>query len=139
MSGRRQFGAVRQLPSGRWQARFRDRETNRYRTAEHTFATKTTASKWLSALETDMARGSWHDPKRGEALFADVAEQWYATKLHLRPSTLHLYRTLLDRHILPTFARFPLARSPRSTCRSGPPIAVGTRAWARTAPPRRTR
>jgi integrase len=108
MSGRRQFGAVRQLPSGRWQARFRDPETNRYRTAEHTFPTKTAASKWLSAMETDMARGTWHDPKRGEVSFADVAEQWYATKLHLRPSTLHLYRTLLDRHILPTFAEIPV-------------------------------
>jgi integrase len=108
MSGRRQFAAVRQLLSGRWQARFRDPESNQYRAAEHTFTTKTAAAKWLSALETDMARGTWHDPKRGEVLFADVAEQWYATKLHLRPSTLHLYRTLLDRHILPTFGEVPV-------------------------------
>ncbi|MGQ0824112.1 MAG: N-terminal phage integrase SAM-like domain-containing protein [Actinomycetota bacterium] len=104
MSGRRRFGAVRQLASGRWQARFRDPETNQHRTAEHTFPTKTAASKWLSALETDIARGVWHDPRRGEVSFAEVAEQWFATKLHLRPSTQHLYRMLLDRHILPTFA-----------------------------------
>jgi len=41
-------------------------------------------------------------------LFRGVAEQWYATKLHLRPSTQHIYRTLLDRHILPTFADVPV-------------------------------
>ena len=41
-------------------------------------------------------------------MFGDVAEQWYATKLHLRPSTLHIYRTLLDRHIVPTFAERPV-------------------------------
>jgi len=108
MSGRRRFGAVRKLPSGRFQARFLDPETTRYRTAAQTFATKTAASKWLAALETDMARGVWHDPKRGEVLFRSVAEQWYATKLHLRPSTQHIYRTLLDRHILPTFAEVPV-------------------------------
>ena len=108
MSGRRRFGAVRKLSSGRWQARFRDPETGVYRTAEQTFATKTAAAKWLAAIETDMARGVWHDPKRGEMLFRDVAEQWYATKLPLRPSTQHIYRTLLDRHILPTFADAPV-------------------------------
>ena len=65
MTGRRRFGAVRRLSSGRWQARFRDPETNLYRNAPRTFATKTAAAKWLSAIETDMARGDWHDPKRG--------------------------------------------------------------------------
>src|SRR5690349_11545499 len=108
MSGRRRFGAVRRLTSGRWQARFRDPETGVYRNAPRTFPTKTAASKWLSAIETDIARGDWHDPKRGEVLLREVAEQWFATKLHLRPSTQHIYRTLLDRHILPTFADVPV-------------------------------
>ncbi len=108
MSGRRRFGAVRKLSSGRWQARFRDPETNLYRNAPRTFATKTAAAKWLSAIETDIARDAWHDPKRGAVLFRQVAEQWYATKLHLRPSTQHIYRTMLDCHILPTFADVPV-------------------------------
>src|SRR4051794_35615594 len=95
MSGRRRFGAVRKLPSGRWQARFRDPETGLVRTAPQTFTTKTEASRWLSIIEADMTRGLWHDPKRGEVMFGEVAEQWYATKLHLRPSTQHIYRTLL--------------------------------------------
>ena len=108
MSGRRRFGAVRKLPSGRWQVRFRDPETDRYRTATQTFATKTEAGRWLSVLEADMTRGHWHDPKRGDVTFGELAERWYATKLHLRPTTKHIYRTLLDRHILPTFADEPV-------------------------------
>jgi hypothetical protein len=139
MSGRRRFGAVRQLPSGRWQARFRDPETNEYRTAERTFATKTAASKWLAALETDMERGVWHDPKRGEVLFGDVAKQWYATKLHLRPSTQHIYRTLLDDTSCRRSRSVRSVPSRRSMSRCGSRIATATRAWARTVWRRRTR
>jgi integrase len=103
MSGRRRFGAVRQLPSGRWQARFRDPATDQLRTADQTFETKTAAAKWLSALETDMARGVWHDPKRGEVLLREIAERWLATKQHLRESTRTVYRSILDQHVLLTF------------------------------------
>ncbi len=108
MSGRRRFGAIRKLPSGRFQVRFRDPETNLYRTAEQTFATKGDAGRWLSILETDLARGLWHDPKRGEVLLGEVAETWYSTKLHLRETTKHIYRVTLDAHILPAFGEQPI-------------------------------
>lgn len=108
MSGRRRFGAIRKLPSGRFQVRYRDPETNRYRTAEQTFATKGAAGQWLSIIEADMTRGLWHDPKRGEVLLGEVAETWYSTKLHLRETTKHIYRTILDGHILPSFGERPI-------------------------------
>lgn len=53
---RRSYGTVRKLPSGRWQARYRDGDGARY-SAPTTFKTKTEAQRWLSATETDMARG----------------------------------------------------------------------------------
>jgi hypothetical protein len=56
VSGRRRFGAVRKLPSGRWQVRFRDPESDCCRTAAQTFTTKTEAGRWLSVLEADMTR-----------------------------------------------------------------------------------
>ncbi len=108
MSGRRRFGAIRKLPSGRFQVRFRDPATHLYRTAEQTFATKGDAGRWLSILEADMARGLWHDPRRGEVLLAEVAETWYSTKLHLRETTKHIYRVILDAHILPAFGEEPI-------------------------------
>ncbi len=103
MSGRRRFGAVRRLPSGRWQARYRRPDTGRYESAQQTFATKTDAARFLATVEADLVRGVWHDPSGGEVLVLDVAERWYATKLHLRETTKHIYRTQLDVHILPTF------------------------------------
>jgi hypothetical protein len=84
VSGRRRFGAVRKLPSGRWQVRFRDPETERYRTAAQTFATKTEAGRWLSGLEADTTRGHRHDPRRGEVTFGEIAERWYATNANTR-------------------------------------------------------
>ena len=50
------FGAVRKLPSGRWQARCRTPE-GRLIAAPETFRTKTDASLYLDALEVDQTRG----------------------------------------------------------------------------------
>ena len=105
---RRRFGAVRKLPSGRWQVRFHPPTTGRYQTAPGTFATKTEAGRWLSMLEADMVRGVWVDPTMGEVRFKDVADRWLATKAHLRPSTRALYDWLLIKHILPTFGDRPI-------------------------------
>jgi len=108
VSGRRRFGALRRLRSGRWQARYRDPETGLLRPAEHTFATKTDAARFLAVVEADQTRGLWHDPSRGDVLFAEVAERWFATKVHLRPTTRSMYRSTLDRHILPSFGERPV-------------------------------
>jgi len=43
MSGERQFGTVRKLPSGRWQARYRDGSGQMF-SAPSTFPTKTDAT-----------------------------------------------------------------------------------------------
>ena len=108
VSGRRRFGAIRKLPSGRWQVRFRDPETDRYRTAAQTFTTKTEAGRWLSVLEADMTRGHWHD--RGAATSRSARSPSDGTQPSCisarRPSTST--GRLLDRHILPTFADEPI-------------------------------
>ncbi len=79
MPARRRFGSVRRLPSGRWQARYWDAAWNRLG-APGTFATKGDAQRSLSAAETDMSRGEWHDPRLGDVPFAEWAERWLATK-----------------------------------------------------------
>ena len=68
MPARRRFGSVRRLPSGRWQARYWDAAGNRAG-APVTFPTKGDAQRWLSAAETDMSRGEWHDPRLGDVPF----------------------------------------------------------------------
>ncbi len=136
---RRRFGAVRKLPSGRWQVRYRHPATDRYRTAPGTFGTKTEAARWLSMLEADMLRGVWIDPARGDVRFGEVAERWLATKVHLRDSTRALYHWLVTKHILPTFSERPIGSIRRSTSRYGSPTATPTPGSARTAWPRPTR
>ena len=97
------FGTTRKLPSGRWQARYLTPEGDRI-TAPTTFGTKAAALRWLSGVETDLARGEWSDPLLGAARFDEVAAQWLMVKApKLRASTAHSYRYMLRVHICPTF------------------------------------
>ncbi len=110
MTARRRFGSVRRLQSGRWQARYWDAAGNRVG-APNTFATKADAQRWLSSVETDIARGDWHDPRLGEVAFNEWAERWLATKApRLAAATEDLYRYLLRVHVVPRFGSTPVGR-----------------------------
>jgi len=100
--GRRAFGSVRQLASGRWQVRYLDAAGVRH-TAPRTFPTKVEATRHLAQVETDLLRGSWADPKLGRVTFGEWVEQWRPTTANLRPGTLVLYDYLLRRFLLPAF------------------------------------
>jgi integrase len=99
---RRRFGAVRQLPSGRWQARYPDPQTGRVRTADRTFDTKRDAEIELSKIEADQARGEWHDPDAGRVNFAEYASAWIAER-DLSETTRERYEGILRNHLTPTF------------------------------------
>lgn len=58
-------GLVRNLSSGRWQARYTDRARRRSHTTPGTFATKGDASRYLAPAETDRDRGKWYDHRLG--------------------------------------------------------------------------
>jgi integrase len=101
--GRRSFGSLRQLPSGRWQARYHD-AAGKSHTAPETFATRPEAARFLAQVETDLARGEWTDPRAGRVSFAEWAARWQATTTNLRPNTRALHDYLLRRFLLPAFA-----------------------------------
>jgi integrase len=107
--GRRQFGTIRRLPSGRWQARYRDPTNGRLLAAPMTFATKGAASRWLSVVEADLSKGSFIDPNAGTVSLSEYSEHWMEHRI-LRPRTAELYRGLLDRHILPRLGEAELGR-----------------------------
>ncbi|MEU1625805.1 tyrosine-type recombinase/integrase [Streptomyces sp. NPDC020096] len=98
---KRRFGAVRQLPSGRWQIRYPDPVTKQLRTGEHTFPTKTDAEVKLSEIEADIVRGRWVNPDAGKVNFGEFLDGWFrerdyaattrgrnggVIRLHIRPS-----------------------------------------------------
>lgn len=59
----RDFGSVRKLPSGRYQARYRGPSGERY-PAPTTFTTKKAANAWLADTQSDIERGRWKSPEQ---------------------------------------------------------------------------
>jgi len=110
---KRDFGAVRQLPSGRWQAKYRHPRTNRFVTAPSTFTTRRDADRWLANTQVDLERGSWIDPSWGAVSLEMYATSWMEQRI-LRPRSAELYRGLLRLHILPVLGEIDLCDlSPR--------------------------
>lgn len=116
MAKRRQFGSVEQLRSGRFQARYRGPDGNRYpaKTAEGrplTFGTRKQADTWLAGVHTDIVRGTWTPPDTKPVTavtVADYAASWMETRT-LAPNSRHQYQHYLLPHILAAFGDTELA------------------------------
>jgi integrase len=98
---RRRFGAIRRLPSGRYQARYPGPD-GIMRPAPKTFATIGDADDWLAEKQTEVKNGEWRDPDAGGVNFKVYADKWVEDR-ELGVLTRDLYRYLLDSHLLPTF------------------------------------
>lgn len=120
MTKRRPAGAgtVRQLPSGRWQARFRG-DDGVMHTAPSTFDTKLDAVAWLTAQARDVERGTWSTPevKAKAGTLAQYATTWLESR-DLKPRPRVEYRALLDAVILPALGDAPLDRITPTTVRN---------------------
>jgi integrase len=108
---RREFGQVRQLRSGRWQARWR--LAGVWYTARRdsdggprTFSTKRQAESYLSWVRTEVEAGRWKPPTAKAAgktpSLREYADAWLTSR-DLAPTTRDHYRQLLVQHIYPTF------------------------------------
>ncbi|MCD0482746.1 tyrosine-type recombinase/integrase [Streptacidiphilus sp. ASG 303] len=107
MAGKRVFGRVRKLPSGRYQARYPGPD-GVDRPAPRTFGTKREADDWLAEKQTELRRGDWSDPDAGKAAFGDFARAWIAER-GLSHRTVELYESLLRLHLAPTFGTVAVA------------------------------
>lgn len=102
------WGAVRRLPSGRYQAKYRVDGT--WRTAPTTYSTKRDAEAFLSSVRSDLERGSWHDPNSGRITLRNYAGKWLDDKPNLRPRTREQYEINLRLHILPVLGEIELGK-----------------------------
>jgi len=119
MSGRRrQFGRIRRLPSGRFQARYTAGGGQLLR-APTTFATLADAEEFLATVEADLRRGTWFDPNAGDIRLDVYAPRWMVERpVELAPRTVELYGKLLDRLVHPTFGAVPLSRITSASVRT---------------------
>lgn len=108
--GKRGFGQITRLPSGRYRARYTGPD-GLLHNGSSTFETTGDAEAWLVDERRLISTGMWASPKTRSSsralTFGQYAERWL-TRRDLKPRTLAHYRTLLDRQILPTFADVPL-------------------------------
>ena len=124
---RRHFGSVRKLPSGRFQASYWH-EGARHR-APSTFSAKGGALAWLSAVETDIGRGAWVDPRQGDLTVAEVARLWLAANPAKRPNTLAMDEIAVSVHLKPVANRRIASITP-------PDLQTLVNTWSSTAAPR---
>jgi integrase len=109
VAARRRFGRLRKLPSGRWQARY-SLPDGRELSAPDTFVTKTAAERWLATIETDLGRGQWVDPAKGQGTLAEYSTHWLLARPDLKIRTRELYAWLLEKYVVPQLGHVPLSK-----------------------------
>lgn len=122
MGGKRGFGQITRLPSGRYRARYTGPDTSLHN-APATFDTKLDAEAWLTDERRLISAGGWTSPadRRTAAsaaraaqvpTFADYADLWIGQRRvkgnPLAPRTRDHYRQLLDDYLSPAFGALPL-------------------------------
>jgi integrase len=108
-AGRRRFGNIRQLPSGRYQVRYRGLD-GKLRSHAATFTRKADADRTLALIEAEITQGTWTDPDGAKIKLTDYADIWIAQRPGLRPRTVEIYRGLLRRHVSPYLGNVPLGK-----------------------------
>jgi len=83
-----------------------------------TFQREIDARRFRAEVESAHHRGELVDPRRGRVTVRRYAETWLAGKPTLRPRTRDEYRSVLDKHILPTFGDLPINRVTTSAVRT---------------------
>jgi hypothetical protein len=112
MGGKRYFGNVRKLPSGRFQTRYTGPNGKAYAAKKPdgkalTFDTRGDAEAWLSLRQSEILCSAWLPPAEPELTTSPVlvrayAEAWLADR-DLEQTTRDHYAQLLRDHVYPVF------------------------------------
>lgn len=87
----------------RWYAEAQGVKTEKSKT----FRLLSDAEEFKAAMEDDIRRGRYHDPKLAQKPFRRVAEEWTATKADIKPGTLRRYKRELRIYINPQWGDTP--------------------------------
>lgn len=119
-SGRRGFGRIERVRSGRYRAAYTGPDGRLYR-APITFDAKDDAVAWLAARRAEIEMQVWAPEAAARAAFRrtvptlrEYGDQWLADRRtrgrELRPTTRQQYRMLLDKFVYPTFGDVAIER-----------------------------
>ena len=128
---KRQFGSIRKLPSGRFQARYTGPDGHTYAARREngqalTFQTRGDADGWLSLRRSEILRNDWLPPAAPRVVpltVREFAEAWLSHRdLEDRPgsTTTSSCATTCS----PPSAQRRCPRSPRPRCGRGTPHSV---------------
>src|SRR5215217_7079187 len=94
----RDWGRIRQLKSGRWQARYPGPD-DVLRPAPNTIETRKIAAEWLSDKQTEIAQSEWIDPDAGKVKLMDFAATWIKER-DLSDTTRERYEIIRRKHFI---------------------------------------
>lgn len=105
---RRGFGRIRQERSGRFSAAYIGPDTRLHR-ASRTFANREDAEGWLARQRKKIDLGTWGATEASGGITLDAYSKQWLKQRSLRPRTQQLYRSMLDRLILPELGDLKIA------------------------------
>ncbi len=111
---RRDFGSVRRLESGRFQARYVDRNG---RTRTTSFDTKRQAVEHLAEVRADLKRGGWQDPTIARCRFGEYAQECLDSRV-AQADDRQQYAGTLRKHVLPHLGGYALEELTSARVRS---------------------
>jgi integrase len=97
---------AKRTPPGRWRVRYYDLSD---RERAETFQKEPQAQARRTELETQLALGTYRDPRDGKVKLATVAEAWFGAQHDLKRSTRKGYRDHLDLYVLPRWGELAVA------------------------------
>jgi len=100
------MGHVERRGPAKFRARYRGPDG---RERSRTFTRKIDAERFLAKTETDKLRGTWLDPANGKVTYEEWAEQYFASSVHKRPTTLARDRRVNEKHLVPRIGHRSLA------------------------------
>jgi integrase len=122
--GKRRFGSIRLLPSGRFQIRYPGPD-GKIRLGDTTYARERDAEKALSLIEAKLITGDWTDPQRAKVKLGDYADKWITERTNLRPRTVEIHKGLLKRYIQPHLGGMPIGKVDTAAIREWRVLLLG--------------
>jgi len=109
MPGKRTFGSIEKLKSGRYRARYR--VDGRWVNALTTFATKAEAGIFLDSVRTDLVRGAWKAPCKARMTVEANGQKWMQQHQGLKATTRAEYESCWPNHVSRSWAASTSSRS----------------------------